>query len=306
METVLITGGTGMIGNALADFFLENKYSVIILGRSLPGKRKEHPNLSYALWDPSKKYIDEVALAQADHIINLAGANVAEKRWTRKRKKVIEESRVQSGQTIVHALQAKPNKVRTVLQASAIGWYGEDSAKIPFTEDQPSDPTFLGSTCKKWEESISGVTNSGKRLVIFRIGIVLSLAGGAIREFLKPLQWGIAPVLGRGDQVISWIHISDLCRIFLQGIRNESMSGVYNAVAPAPVSNEAFMRTLASVRNGKWFLAFRVPAFALKLVMGEMSVEVLKSATVSAEKSQQAGFVFEYPTAEKAFRALLT
>jgi NAD dependent epimerase/dehydratase family enzyme len=126
-----------------------------------------------------------------------------------------------------------------------------------------------------------------------------------MQEFLKPLQWGIAPLLGSGEQVISWIHINDLCRIFLQGIRNESMVGVYNAVAPAPVSNEAFMHTLASVRNGKWFLAIKVPAFALKLLMGEMSVEVLKSATVSAEKIQKAGFVFEYPTAEKAFRALL-
>lgn len=307
METLLITGGTGMIGKALCAHFIREGYQVIVLTRNKTLQSKGEGAVSYAYWDPSIGYIDAQAVMRADHVINLAGAGVADKRWSEKRKKEIAESRKLAGKAIVQSLQENANRVRTVVQASAIGWYGPDPVPMvhPFTEDQPSDPSFLGVTCKQWEESIASVEAIQKRLVIFRIGIVLSRSGGAMKEFLRPLMMGVAPILGKGDQMISWIHIEDLCRMIHYALRNEQMKGIYNAVAPHPESNAAFMHLLAAVRNGSWYMAMQIPSAVLKMIMGEMSVEVLKSATVSAEKIRSAGFVFSFPSLRDALRNLL-
>lgn len=307
MENILIAGGTGMIGKALSAFLLREGYEVIVLTRQQNHPSQGTAQLSYASWDPSKGFIEEKAIMRADHIINLAGAGVADKRWTEKRKKEIAESRILAGRAITGSLQKIPNKVRTVVQASAIGWYGPDPVPMldPFAEHLPSDPSFLGATCKQWEESIAAVEGMQKRLVTLRIGIVLSRSGGALKEFLRPLQMGVAPILGKGDQMISWIHIEDLCRMIQFSLKNERMKGVFNAVSPHPVSNAAFMRTLAALRNGFWHIAVPVPAFILKIMMGEMSIEVLKSATVSGAKIQSAGFDFSFPTLKEALRDLL-
>jgi uncharacterized protein (TIGR01777 family) len=181
-------------------------------------------------------------IASADYIIHLAGANVAEKRWTDKRKKEIVESRTQSGALLVTSLQQIPNKVKAVISASAMGWYGPDttqSRQHGFKEDAPPANDFLGNTCKLWEESIKPVETLGKRLVVFRFGIVLSNGGGALQEFKKPLKFGIAAIIGNGKQIISWIHIDDLCRLLLFALEHENISGVYNAVAPQTISNKA-------------------------------------------------------------------
>ncbi len=300
MAIICITGGNGMIGQQLANYLIQKEHKVIILSRNSSGSTNK--NISYKKWDIRKGYIDPEAISHADVIIHLAGANVAEKRWTKRRKEEIVSSRTESGRLLVKALQSNPHQVKTIISASAIGWYGPDKDEA-FTEDMPNYSDFLGDTCKKWEESLHSVKNMGIRLITIRIGIVLSNHGGALTEFKKPIQFGIAPILGSGKQIISWIHIYDLCRIFDKSISDTSINGVYNAASPQPISNKDFMLTLAkSMRN--FFIPIHVPAFALKIALGEMSIEVLKSCRVSSAKIQQTGFHFIYPSLEAALTQL--
>jgi uncharacterized protein (TIGR01777 family) len=307
MPTVTITGGTGLIGKALGQALVEKGYQVINLSRKKngqavtnEGQTKLSSQIQLANWDIDKKEIDNSAISNADYIIHLAGANVAEERWTAERKKEIEESRVKSGEFICESLKTIPNRVKAVISASAIGWYGPDKTiGHPFIESDAAAHDFLGSTCEKWEKSIQPVTSLGKRLVILRTGIVLSKNGGALKEFIKPLKAGLATILGNGKQIISWIHMNDLVNLYIAAIENENFNGVYNAVASNPVSNKELVHALATKRN-KFFIPLKVPAFVLKTMLGEMSIEILKSATVSNEKVKQAGFVFEVERVEDA------
>lgn len=309
MVTILITGGTGMIGKALTALLLQKGYKIIILTRVMPVQKPvESIGLSYALWNVSKQTIDVKAIQKADYIIHLAGANVAEKRWTDKRKKEIIASRTQSSALLVKALNENSNQVKAVISASAVGWYGADPTipnLHPFTEVNAAAQDFLGETCRLWEESIAPVMYLGKRLVILRTGIVLSKDGGALNEFIKPLRAGIAAILSDGKQVVSWIHTDDICRMYIQAIEDHNMNGVYNAVAPKPVSNKQLTLQLAKTMRGKFFIPVHVPAFALKIGLGELSVEVLKSATISADKIRKAGFNFIYPSIEATINELI-
>ncbi|OQP53704.1 TIGR01777 family oxidoreductase [Niastella populi] len=309
MATILITGGTGTIGKALSKFLTGQQHQVIILTRSLQRSGTGTPGVSYAAWDPAQKSIDIDALQKADYIINLAGAGVADKRWTKKRKKEIVDSRVQSGELLVKALQENTNKVKAVISSSGIGFYGDDKKRSTsqpyFKESDPPSDDFLGDTCVKWENAIKPVTALNKRLVIFRTGIVLSNDGGAFTEFKKPIRAGIAPIFGSGDQVTSWIHIDDVCRMFLYAIANESIKGEYNVVAPQPVTNRNLMLTLAKKIKGRFHIPIYVPSFMLKLILGELSIEILKSAKVSCHKITDSGFQFVFPTLEVAVDDLL-
>lgn len=307
MSTILITGGTGLLGTDLTKMLTDRGHRVIILSRTQ--KPYANSNITYASWDVKAQTIDTKAVADADYIVHLAGANVADKRWTSDRKKEIVESRTQSSALLIKALHQIPNKVEAVISASAIGYYGDDEMrslqKKDFTEEMPPDKEFLGETCRLWEESIVPVQKAGKRLVKFRIGIVLSNDGGALPEFKKPIKFGIAGVLASGKQVVSWIHIEDLCRMFLFAIENKNMQGVYNAVAPTPVRNKDLTILLAEKMKGRFFVPLHIPAFALKAMLGQMSVEVLKSATVSCEKIRSEGFDFLYPSIETGLEDLV-
>ncbi len=304
MQTVLITGGTGLVGNELTKALLAKGYKVIVLSRNITGKPAGE-NLSYARWDVKNQEIDIAAVQAADHIVHLAGAGVVEKKWTAAYKKKIVESRTQSSRLIVKSLKNTGNKIKTVISASATGWYGEDLKPVkPFIETDAADNSFLGQTCKSWEESIEPVTSLGKRLVKLRIGIVLSNEGGALAEFKKPLRFGAAAILSHGKQTVSWIHIDDLCRMFIWAIENETAAGSYNAVAPQPVSNKTLTIVLAKIMKGKFYFPLYVPAFVLKLMMGQRSTEVLKSTSVSSEKITGAGFSFNYNTIDEALANL--
>jgi len=306
MATILITGGTGLLGTALSKFFTARQHQVIILTRH---PRSAASNISYAGWDPAKGIIDADAIQKADYIINLAGAGVADKRWSKKRKEEIVNSRVQSGALLTNALQEMPNKVKAVISISGIGWYGDDKKrnadKSYFTEEDPADGDYLGETCVQWEQAIQPVTALNKRLVIFRCGVVLSAAGGAFTEFQKPVRWGLATIFGLGRQIISWIHIEDVCRMFLYAIENEKIQGIYNATGPQPVTNKNFILTLARKMKGRFFIPIYVPSFVLKIVLGELSVEILKSAMVSCEKISATGFHFLYPSLQVAIDDLV-
>jgi uncharacterized protein (TIGR01777 family) len=305
MKTVLITGGTGLIGKALTALLISNGYEVIIFSRS--ARTSDTKSVSYAVWDVNKGTIDIAAIQKSDYIIHLAGAGVADKRWTKKRKQEIVESRTKSGELLVKTLRENENKVKALISSTAIGWYGPDnnvSLKNGFKEDAPSYDDFLGNTCLQWEQSTRSLESFGKRLAYLRTGIVLSNDGGALKEFKRPVKFGIAAILGGGKQMISWIHIEDICRMYIYALENE-ISGVFNAVAPKPVSNKTLTLKLATKMKGSFFIPIHVPSFILKIVLGEMSIEVLKSATVNDNKIREAGFRFVFPTIDAALSDLI-
>ena len=305
MTKVLITGGTGLIGKALTKELVNKGYDVIILTRNKSGY-KNSESVSFAEWDVEKRMVDSEAIAKADYIVHLAGANIAERRWTEKRKKQISDSRVQSGNLLSKAVAEIPNNIKAIVSASAIGWYGPDPQipnPRPFVETDEASDDFLGSTCRKWEEAIRPVQAPGRRLVIFRPGIVLTNDGGAYPEFKKPLRFGLATILGNGRQMISWIHIADLVRLYIEALANDQLAGVYNAVAPNPVNNKTLICQMARQLK-KMYIKVPVPVFILKAVLGELSIEVLKSATVSSRKIESTSFQFTFPHIETAIQNL--
>ena len=208
---------------------------------------------------------------------------------------------------MVKYLIENSHHVKTVVAASAIGWYGPDTAESlmnGFTETDPVDGAFLGDTCKRWEESVKPLETLGIKLVSLRIGIVLNKQRGALAEFIKPAQFGLATIFGTGSQMVSWIHYKDLCKMILFGIESASLKGIYNAVSPDPISNKDLIIAITKKLRG-FYLPIPVPAFVLKIMLGEMSIEILKSAKVSSNKIQEAKFKFDYPTLDSALNDLL-
>ncbi len=307
MAVVLISGGTGLIGKKLTSHLIDRNYEIIILSRR-KNQSSSNPKISYSFWDIKNEVIDADVIRKADHIIHLAGAGVMDKKWTKEYKKIIVDSRVKSAGLLIKALKENPNQVKSFVSASAIGWYGADGnplvRKEGFIETDLPDKSFLGETCLLWECGVEPVSEMKIRLVKLRTGIVLSNESGAYKEFKRPLKFGFATILGRGSQIISWIHIDDVCRMYIDAMENRELNGVYNAVAPLPASNKKLVLLIAEKLKNKFFIPVHVPIFLLKLVMGKRSVEILKSATVSDKKIKSMGFTFLYPTIESAIDEL--
>lgn len=308
MSAVLISGGTGLIGINLTHYLIERGYGVIILTRQ-KNMTSQNPKIIYSFWNVEKGIIDVEVVKKADHIIHLAGAGVMDKKWTNKYKKIILESRTKSAELIINCLKENENHVKSFVSASAIGWYGKDDEvsgkKEGFIESDAPANDFLGETCVLWEASADQVTELGIRLVKLRTGIVLTNDGGAFKKYKMPLHFGVAPILGNGKQIVSWIHIDDLCRMYSEAIENNFVKGSFNAVAPGTISQKKLMLILGQRLRNKFFIPIYVPSIFLKLIFGKRSVEILKSATVSDKKIKATGFTFLYPSIEAAVDDLI-
>ena len=213
-ETILLTGGTGVVGRRLTQLLLQQGYRVAILSRS----SQVIPNVKVYQWDVKQGQLDPQALAEADHIIHLAGAGVAEQRWTDARKTEIMDSRTMSTQLLATHLRRAPQRVKSFIAASAIGYYGDDTGSQPLTEASPLGEGFLAQVVEAWEAAENEIAVLGIRTVKLRIGVVLALAGGALPELARPIRFGVGAPLGSGKQYISWIHLDDLCRMFIQAL----------------------------------------------------------------------------------------
>jgi uncharacterized protein len=303
-STILIAGGTGLIGQRLSEILKQMGYNVLHLSR----KANLNAPFPAYFWNPSTGEIDETAIAKADYIIQLAGAGVADGRWTNARKQLIIDSRVQSNDLIANTLRQYPNKVKAYIAASAIGFYGNRVAKELLNEDASAGTGFLTESTMAWEKAIESVTqkyqNKQVRGVTIRVGIVLSTKGGALPKMMLPFWVRMGNWFGDGQQILSWIHIDDICQMFVKAVQDAKMSGIYNGVAPAPVSNKAFIQTIGEVKGG-WHFYLPVPAFLLRLGLGEMADVVLNGNKVSSQKIENQGFKFQYRTIEKALNHLL-
>ncbi|HCF63254.1 MAG TPA: TIGR01777 family protein [Chitinophagaceae bacterium] len=296
----LITGGTGFVGSMLTSYLLEKGHTVHILTRR-PGNNLP-PGVKHFSWNPENQEIQLEAFEGVQYIIHLAGAGVADKRWNKKYKLEILNSRVQSGELLRKTLNRHPHTVQGIISASAIGYYGPDKEGHTFSETDPPGDNFLSDTCKAWEESVQGI--NGVTLCILRLGIIFGKGGGAFPKFIAPLKYGLSAILGSGKQVISWIHVTDVCRV-IEFAAQHQLSGVYNAVAPMPATNRYLTIEISHRIRKNAYIPIHVPAALLKLVLGESSLEVLKSTTVSSEKIANAGFTFLYPSIKAALNDLL-
>jgi len=294
-QNVLLTGGSGFIGKHLTDMLMEAGYSVSILSRS---NRENSEAITYYKWDLNKNYIDENAVLNADYIIHLAGEGIVEKRWTAKRKRDILESRTKPIDLIFSVLEKNNKKLNAFVSASAVGIYGAVTSHKICTENTPPANDFLGSTCQKWESAVDKIGSLDIRTVKIRTGIVLGRDEGFLKKMIPTFKSGFGAVLGSGKQYLPWIHIDDLCRIYLKSIEDEKLEGPYNACITDNTTNSRFSKTLANLFGYSIWLP-KVPPFLLKFFLGEMSEAVLTGQRVSSEKIQKTGFEFQFSDLEK-------
>jgi uncharacterized protein (TIGR01777 family) len=291
---ILLTGGTGLIGKHLTETLLKKGYSVSHLSRS-PGK---DARVKTFLWDVNKGVIDENCIDGVDIILYLAGAGIAEKRWTDKRKKEIIDSRTKSIGLIYNLIKNKPNQVKSIISASATGYYSDRGDEL-LTEYSSPAHDFLGTCCVEWEKAVDEGASLGLRILKFRTGVVLNKDGGALPKMAMPVKLYVGSPLGDGKQWIPWIHWQDVIGMYLYGIENENLTGVYNMAAPNPVTNKQLTQAIAKQLSKPLWVP-NVPAFVLKLMLGEMATIVLGSTKASAQKIEGTGFKFQYPDVASA------
>ncbi|MBG6062755.1 uncharacterized protein (TIGR01777 family) [Flavobacterium sp. CG_9.1] len=301
-KNVLISGGSGFIGRHLTALLLTKGYSVSILSRT---EKKNKGDIFYYKWDVANGTIEEEAVLKADYIIHLAGENIAEKRWSAKRKAAIIDSREKSSQLLYSVLKKHYKKLDAFVSASAVGIYGAVNGKEICTEETVPANDFLGYTCQKWEESIDFIENLNIRTVKIRTGLVLGKNDGFLKKLIPLFKYRLGSALGSGNQYMPWIHVDDLCTMYLEAIENTEMVGPYNAAINDNTTNAVFSKTLARIFGYSIWLP-NVPAFVLKFVMGEMAVIVLTGRRISSDKIEQTGFKFKFKNLEEALRDCLT
>ena len=295
MEKVLITGGSGLIGRRLSFLLKSRGYEVRILSRSNNPKN----NYKTFVWNVSEQYINDSAFEGLTHIIHLAGAGIADKRWSEKRKKEIIASRVASTNLLYNSVKRLKTPLNSFISASATGYYGAVTSETIFEEKDKPAKDFLGKVCSLWEDSIFQFNEIKIRTVALRTGIVLSKDGGALKKMKTP----IITSLGNGKQYMPWIHIDDLCELYIKAIEDEQFKGAFNAVSSEHISNLSFSKKISKIFNYP-FLALGAPSLILQIVFGEMSTIILNGSRISANKIKQAGFKFKFENLEKALKNL--
>lgn len=298
-KNILITGATGLVGSQLTEILLQRGYNVSHLGRT-----KRSGKVSSYVWNVDNGSIDKDAFKEVDTIIHLAGAGVADKRWIVARKKEILDSRIKSTRLLFKTLEKETHQVRSIISASAIGLYGFTAGEEIFTEDSKPGTDFLAQVTQQWEKEVDTISSLEIRVVKMRIGIVLSDKGGALPAMAKPIRFGVGAPLGSGKQYLSWIHLDDLCAMFLKAVEDETMIGAYNAVGTEWVTNEEMTKSIASALKRPLWLP-SIPAFLMKMIIGEMAVIVVNGSKVSSGKIQKAGFKFQYTELAAALNDLL-
>lgn len=283
MAKVLITGGTGLIGKHLTKQLLSKKHEVVILSRN-PKNNNEFR------WNITENYIDENAFKNITHIIHLAGAGIADKRWTPKRKKELIDSRVQSAKLLFNKIVEYKIPLRGFISASGIGYYGAITSNRIFTETDEPYSDFIAKICTEWETSAMQFKKLNIPVTILRTGIVLAKNGGALQKMNTPL---FLSALGNGKQFMPWIHINDLSNLYTKAIEDTNFNGIYNAVAPQHQTNKSFTKTFGKTIK-KVVLPINVPSFVLILVLGELADILVKGSRISAKKiAKNYNFTFD-------------
>lgn len=300
-KNVLITGGTGFVGRHLTNLLVADGFSVSVLSRN---KRTNTANVFYYTWDVEKQFIEEEAIRKADFVIHLAGANIGEKRWTKGRKAAILSSRERSAQLIYDSLLKWNKSIEGFVSASAVGIYGAMNGRAICNEGMQPANDFLGLTCQKWEAAASQFEKLGIRTVKIRTGLVIGKEDGFLRKLAPVFKLRLGSVLGSGKQYMPWIHVDDLCQIYLEAIKNPMMSGAYNAAITDNTTNELFSKILAKIYGYSIWLP-NIPSFLIKIALGEMSKLILTGRRVSNEKLKQLGFQFQHENLETAIKTSL-
>jgi uncharacterized protein (TIGR01777 family) len=301
---VVISGATGFIGKALSRDLAESGYDIAVLTRDREkAKAQFRDKAIIAEWDGKTSQGWLKLASRASAIINLAGENIGAGRWTKKRKQRIIESRLNAGRAVRDAIQGASTKPKTIVQASAVGYYGPRDDE-PLDEFAAAGEGFLAETVRQWELSTQEVEDIGVRRVVIRSGLVLGKDGGVLPRFLRPFRLFLGGPLGTGKQWFSWVHWKDEVGAIRFLLEREDLRGVFNLVSPQSLTMKEFVRTLGRViRRPSWF---RVPAFLLRLLFGEMAKETLLAGQkVLPDALLKAGYKFQYPEIEAALRDIL-
>ena len=302
MQIIGITGGTGFVGHHLTNLLHRKGCTVIIFTRDMH-KVSRIKNVKYSFWSPHENKFDLRYLGELNGVINLAGESL-DQRWTKRVRKEIVSSRVAGSEFLIEKIRMHAPQCKVLVAASAVGYYGPDRPGMsPFHEDAPPANDFLGNTCRLWENA-NHAADELMRTVILRFGITIGKEDGVFKKFSRPQDFGLVPILGTGRQVVSWIHVDDLCHMILYALENEDIKGTFNASSPYPASYKEIMLAIAKQKGGIK-IPIHVPELAIKLLLGKMGKEALKSITMSAEKIQQAGYRFKYPTIESAVKEII-
>jgi uncharacterized protein (TIGR01777 family) len=297
-KKVMITGASGLIGTRLTEMLRQKGYQVSHLSRE-----KKNGSVKTFAWNIGQHYIEPGALAGVDAIIHLAGAGVADKPWTEDRKEEILLSRTKSTRLLFDELRKANHHVKVFVSASGIAIYGVEDKGKAFKEDDALGDDFLADVTKQWEAEADKISEF-TRVCKIRTGLVLSNKGGALPRIALPVKLFVGAPLGNGNQYMNWIHIDDLCAMYIAMIENDSLHGAYNGVAPGPVDNKTFTRAIADVLHKPLWLP-AVPAFLLKLILGEMAYIVTKGGKMSSEKIQNTGFHFQFTDLHLALKNVL-